>query len=341
MPELPSGTVAFLFTDIEGSTRLWEQQPGAMASALARHDALLREAVEGHGGRVFKTVGDAVCAAFPLAIQAVDAAVAAQRALASEGWGQVGTVRVRMAVHAGAAEERDDDYFGPPLNRVARLLAAGHGGQVLLSRAAHELVRDHLPPDLALRDLGEHRLKDLHHSERVFQLVAPDLPADFPPLRTPEQLLRNLPVHPTPLIGREREVAAVLSLLGSTDRSDGSRLVTLTGPGGAGKTRLALHVASALAADFADGVYFVSLAPITDPELVLPEIAWTLGVRETGGATLRELLREELRRRHLLLVLDNFEQVTAAAPAVADLRADCPRLAVLVTSRERLHLRGE
>ncbi len=209
MIALPSGTVTFLFTDIEGSTTRWEQQRAAMQAALARHDAILREVIEAHGGHVFKTVGDAFYAGFATAPAALDAALAAQRALAGEDWGEVGPLRVRMALHTGTAEERDGDYFGPPLNRVARILGAGHGGQVLLSTATQELLRDDLPGGAALRDLGEHRLKDLIRPEHLFQIVAPDLPADFPPLRTLENRPNNLPPQPTPFIGRAHEVEAV------------------------------------------------------------------------------------------------------------------------------------
>ena len=184
MAELPSGIVTFVFTDIESSTRLWEQHPQAMRAALARHDAILRHTLETHGGVVFGTAGDAFCAAFSSAPAALTAAMAAQQALGREPWGEIGALRVRIALHTSAAELRDGDYLGPPLNRVARLLGAGHGGQILLSLATQQLVRDQLPPSAALRDLGEHRLRDLIRPEHIFQLVAPDLLADFPPLRT-------------------------------------------------------------------------------------------------------------------------------------------------------------
>jgi class 3 adenylate cyclase len=237
----PTGTLTFLFTDIEGSTKLWERHPEAMQIALARHDEILRDAIEERGGYVFKTVGDAYCAAFPTAPDALEAAISAQRALHTGSQDEESLLRVRMAMHTGAAEERGGDYFGPTLNRVARLLSAGHGGQTLLSLPAQELVRDQLPMGAELRDLGEHRLKDLARPERVFELLAPDLPTGFPPLRTLERRPNNLPSQPTPLVGREREVAEVAQRL----RSEEVRLLTLTGPGGTGKTRLGLQAAAA------------------------------------------------------------------------------------------------
>jgi predicted ATPase/class 3 adenylate cyclase len=352
---LPRGTVTFLFTDIEGSTQLWQQHPQAMPGALARHDAILRTSIHAHGGVVFKTVGDGVCAAFARAPSALAAALEAQRALQAEVWGSSGPLRVRVALHTGTAEERDADYFGPPLNRVARLRAAGHGGQVLLSLATEELMREHLPPDVALRDLGSHRLKDLSLPEQIFQLVAPDLPVDFPPLRTLEAYRTNLPTQPTALLGREQEVATVGDLL----RRAGVRLVTLTGPGGIGKTRLALQVAAELLDDnaapllpqreremggegrFPNGIYFVNLAPISDPNLVATAIAQTLGVREQSGRSVLDSLQVYLRDRQMLLVLDNFEQVLQAAPDIAALLAAAPGVKILVTSRAVLKVRGE
>jgi predicted ATPase/class 3 adenylate cyclase len=333
----PTGTLTFLFTDIEGSTKLWESHPDVMQTALARHDEILRGTTEQHGGYVFKTVGDAFCAAFQTAPDALEAALEIQRRLLSFEWEQTGPLRVRMALHIGAAEERDGDYFGPPVNRVARLLSAAHGGQVLLSLPAQELVRDQLPAGTTLRDLGEHRLKDLFRPERVFQLVSPDLPSEFPPLRTLETYRNNLPLQPTPLVGREKEVAQVCDLL----RSDETRLLTLTGPGGIGKTRLALQAAADLLDDFSDGTFFVPLATLTEAELFLPAVAETLGVKEIGEQPLDESLKDYLSERRLLLVLDNFEQVLEAAPAVTELLAGAPGLKVLATSRAPLGLYGE
>jgi predicted ATPase/class 3 adenylate cyclase len=333
----PTGTLTFLFTDIEGSTKLWERDSSVMQVALARHDEILRSAIEERGGYVFKTVGDAFCAVFLTAPDALEAALETQRRLLSFEWEQTEPLRVRMALHTGAAQERDGDYFGPPVNRVARLLSAGHGGQVLLSLPTQELVRDQLPAGSSLRDLGEHRLKDLFRPEWVFQLVSPDLPSVFAPLRTLGAYRNNLPLQPTPLIGREKEVSEVCDLL----RGEETRLLTLTGPGGTGKTRLALQAAADLLEEFPDGTYFVSLATLTEAELLLPAVAEALGVRETAEQPLGENLKDYLSDRHLLLVLDNFEQVLGAAPAVTELVAGAPRLKVLATSRAPLGLYGE
>jgi predicted ATPase/class 3 adenylate cyclase len=337
MSSPPTGTVTFLFTDIEGSTKLWEHNASAMQRTLARHDQILRDAIEEQEGYVFKTVGDAFCAAFPTAPDALEAALEAQRTLFAAEWPQMGPLRVRMALHTGAAEERGGDYFGPPVNRVARLLSAAHGGQVLLSLSTHEMVRDQLPGGAALMDLGERRLKDLFRPERVFQLIAPGLPSEFPPLRTLEARPNNLPLQPTPLVGREREVEEVVERL----RSEEVRLLTLTGPGGTGKTRLALQAAADLLEEFDDGVFFVALATITDSELLASAIAEPLGVKESGDQLLEESLKAYLRDKHLLLVLDNFEQVLEGAPLVGELLGACPKTKVLATSRIPLRLYGE
>jgi predicted ATPase len=307
-----------------------------MQRALVRHDEILRRVTEEQEGYVFKTVGDAFCCAFPTAQDALEATLEAQRTLFAQEWGETGPLRVRMALHTGAAEERDGDYFGPPVNRVARLLTAGHGGQVLLSEAAQEMVRDQLPAGAALVDLGERRLKDLFRPERVFQLNASGLPSEFPPLRTLESRPNNLPPQPTPLVGRERELEQVRELLLSPE----VRLLTFTGPGGTGKTRLALQAAADLLEEFEDGVFFVSLAAMSDPQLFLPTVATTLGVKESSEKPLEESLKEYLRETELLLLLDNFEQVLEAAPAVSGLLSAAPHLKVLATSRTPLRLYG-
>jgi predicted ATPase/class 3 adenylate cyclase len=338
MPALPSGTVVFLFTDIEGSTARWEADRAAMALAVERHLALLRQAVDAHGGVPFKVVGDALQAAFPTAPAAVAAALEAQRALLAEAWAAVEPPRVRMALHAGeAAPDARGDYLAPALNRLARLLATGHGGQVLLSQAVQQLARDALPADASLRDLGEHRLRDLLEPERVFQLCHPDLPADFPPLRSLDARPNNLPRQPTPFLGREREVREIVSLL----ENGNVRLLTLIGPPGVGKTRLALQAAAEALDAFPDGVAFVPLAPLADPALVPAAIAAAVGVREAGGVPLTEVMAAYLRDKRLLLVLDNFEHLLSAAPLVAELLAASPRLVVLATSRAPLRLRAE
>lgn len=334
---LPSGTVTFLFTDIEGSTQLWEQHPQAMQTALARHDAILVQAIAAHAGTIVKRTGDGVLVAFAQAINALAAALAGQRALQTEVWDTIGRLPVRMALHSGSADARDADYYGPTLNRAARLLAAGHGGQILLSRATVELVQDQLSGDVALRDLGTHRLKDLSRPQHIFQLVGSDLPSEFPPLRTLDARPNNLLAQPIVLIGREKEVQTISDLLRRAD----VRLLSLIGAGGIGKTRLAVQVASEMLDAFADGIWFVDLAPIRDPDLVVTAIAHSLAVKELGDRPLVEQLSMYLRPKQLLLVLDNFEQIVNAAPQVAALLAGAPELKVLVTSRTVLRLRGE
>jgi predicted ATPase/class 3 adenylate cyclase len=339
MRDFPSGTVTFLFTDVEGSTRRWEQDSVAMRTAIVRHFALLDEAINANNGVRFKIIGDAVQAAFPTALDAVLAAVAAQRALVAEDWGALGPVRVRMAIHTGAATPHDGDYLSPALNRLARLLAAGAGGQILLTEATRQLVRDLSPAGMPLQlvDLGEHRLRDLRESEHVFQLAAPGLPSEFPPLTSLDRQTHNLPSQLTPFIGREALVAEIRERL----EQPGVRLLTLTGPGGAGKTRLALHVAADLVDAYADGVWFVPLAPVTSAAMVAGTIAGVLGIRESAGESIESTLRAYLRPRRALLVLDNFEHVVAASQLVADLLSHCPDIQVLATSRARLHISGE
>ncbi len=333
----PSGTLTFLFTDIEGSTRLWEQFPDAMRPALERHDTLLRQAIEAEGGYVFKTVGDAFCAAFSAPMAAVTAALNGLRRLAAETWGETGLLKVRMALHTGTAEERDGDYFGPTLNRVARLLSAGHGNQVLVSAATQQIIRDSSQGGgFELRDLGLHRLKDLTQPEHIFQIDTPDLAEQFDPLKTLNNRTTNLPPQPTALVGRDREVGEVCALLSQAE----IRLVTLLGPGGTGKTRLSLQVAADLLDTYPDGAFSVPLEPVNDPALLLPTIAQTLGVKESE-LPLVERLKAYLTDKQLLLVLDNFEQVVGGASLIADLLKVAPKLKGLVSSRIPLRLYGE
>jgi predicted ATPase/class 3 adenylate cyclase len=338
MPDFPSGTVTFLVTDIEGSTALWERDRQAMAEAVDRHVSLLDAAIHAHGGVHFKTVGDAVQAAFPTAPQAVTAAVEGQRSLLAEDWGALGRLQVRMALHAGEAiPDARGDYLAAPLNRLARLLDAAHGGQVLLSDAVAGLVRDALPDGVTLKALGEYRLRDILQPETIFQLHHPALPATFPPLNTPGRVPHNLPIHPTPFLGREREVEEISNLLLRPE----VRLVTLTGVGGVGKTRLGLRVAAEALESFPDGGFLVDLARQTDPDLVPTASASALGLREQSGQTMTGMLGDYLRNRRTLLLFDNFEHLLPSAMLVADLLAAAPGLKVLVTSRARLGLQAE
>jgi predicted ATPase/class 3 adenylate cyclase len=336
-PEPASGTVVFLFTDVEGSTRLWERFPQAMKTALERHDQILQAAVAASNGQVVKTTGDGMMAVFSSAAAAARACLTAQRDLAAQPWGATGPLRVRMGVHAGEPARRSSDYFGPVVNRAARIMAAGHGGQVLLSAAAAELVADRLAAGADLRDLGLHRLKDLGRPERLFQLVHPDLADGFPPLATLDRRPNNLPTQTSTFVGRDAELAQI----GSRLADEAVRLLTLTGPGGTGKTRLALRAAADEIDRFEDGVFFVDLSAVRAAEDVPTSIARAIGLSEPGGQALLQELRGRLRRQHTLLVLDNFEQVTTAAPTAVELLEGCQRLKLLVTSREALRVRPE
>ncbi len=332
----PTGTVTFLFSDIEGSTVRWERDPASMTAALARHDALMQGAIEAHDGYVFKTIGDAFCAAFTSAVSAIAATLAAQRALAAEDFSAVDGIRVRVALHAGHADERAGDYFGPPVNRVARLLAIGHGGQVLVSGTVAELARDQLPPRCSLRDLGMHRLKDLARPEQVYQLVAPDLDEAFPALRSLDALSNNLPRQLSSFVGRE----AVLQELGALVAS--SPLVTIVGAGGVGKTRAAIQAGAELLDGSGDGVWLAELAPISEPALVATVIAEALSVRESPNHPLLETLVAYLKKKRLLLILDNCEHVIdEARRVVAAILHACPEVRILATSREALNVAGE
>ena len=345
MPDLPSGTVTFLFTDLQGHEELWARDPSKKAAYLQHYAAIIQDAIEASGGYSYKISGGSSQAAFSTAPQALQAALAAQLASRNEKPGdtedtgpfQGNALSVRMALHTGMTEERGDDYFGPLLNRAARLLSAGHGGQILLTQATAELVRDNLPEDVALQDLGEHHLKDLTRPERVYQIVTPGIRSDFPPLKTLEGRPNNLPLQPTIFVGRAKEVDEARELLSRED----VWLLTLTGPGGIGKTRMALQVAAESLEEFSDGVFFVNLAPLADSRLVIPTIAYTLGLREAGGQPIADTLQGYLRDREMLLVLDNFEHVMDAAVDLSVLLSTAVKVKVLCTSRAPLRIRGE
>jgi predicted ATPase/class 3 adenylate cyclase len=328
--------VTFLFTDIEGSTRMWEDHPDAMEVALARHDTLMRGEIKGSGGAVFKTVGDAFCAAFGAASDAVRAAAAAQLALQAELWPEPLSIRARMAIHTGECTRRDEDFFGPTVNRVARLLAIGHGGQVLISAPARLVVGEDVPAAVWLRDLGEHRLKDLGQPEQVFQLCSSGLEDVTRPLRSVERPRHNLPAQLTSFVGREMEARELRALL------EQQRLVTLTGAGGCGKTRLALRVAEHVVAGSDDGVWFVDLASVREPEQVAAAVAAALDVRTESARDVPGELAKTLANRDTLLVVDNCEHLLDACATLVDgLLRSCPGVTVLATSREPLAVDGE
>ena len=336
MAGLPTGTVTFLFTDIEGSTRHAQALGDRWPSVLERHGQLLSEAVDAEGGTVFGTEGDAVFAVFPSAPRAVAAAASAQRALAAEEWPAAdAAIRVRMGVHSGEGTVAGDDYVGIDLHRVARIANAGHGGQVLVSASTRMLAESSLPDGVALRELGEFHLKDLSRPEQLSMLVIDGLPDEFPPLRTLDAVPNNLPMQLTTFLGRKRELEEAAALLES------ARLLTLTGPGGTGKTRLSLQLAADATERFRDGVYFVPLGPIGQPALVLPTIAQALGIADPGGSGLLERLADQLAGKRVLLVLDNFEQVLAAAQDIGELLTRLPEARVLATSRSPLRVYGE
>jgi predicted ATPase/class 3 adenylate cyclase len=336
MTELPTGTATFMFTDIEGSTRLVEELGSDYGALLARHDELIRIACAGGGAEV-GTEGDSFFAVFGTAGDAVAAAIRVQRAMAAEPWARGADVKVRIGIHTGEAELAAGVYVGIDVHRAARIMSAAHGGQILASEATRGLVSRAMPAGASLRDLGEHRLKDLPAPERLYQVTAESLEAAFPPPRTIDSTPNNLPITTSALVGRAAELEQLARLL----RGDAVRLVTLTGPGGIGKTRLAVQAASDALDHYDDGVFFVDLAHAREPTAVLVAIAQTTGLTVPGDRDLREALAAHLRPRRLLLVLDNFEQVMAAADDAAELSRQCPRLALLVTSREALRVRGE
>jgi predicted ATPase/class 3 adenylate cyclase len=334
--QAPSAVTTFLFTDIEGSSRLWEQEPERMRPALARHDALVRAAVQHNRGEVVKMSGDGVHAAFSDPFDALCASLELQRALADFESTNGIAIRVRCGMHAGVNERRDNDFFGNAVNRAARIMSAAHGGQVLVSQAVAALIGERLPPGVALRDLGSVRLRDLSNPEHVYQIVHPELRQDFPALRSLEATPNNLPQQLTSFIGRERELAGVKKLLSNT------RLLTLLGVGGIGKTRLSLQVAADLMDDYPDGVWLVELAPLTDALLVPQAVASVLGVKEEAGRPVIEALESFVKNRQLLLILDNCEHLLhSCAELTRQLLQSGARLKVMASSREDMHVAGE
>src|SRR5580658_557461 len=336
---LPSGMVTLLFTDIEDSIRLWEADREAMTDASARHNRIVREQIEAAGGHVVKTVGEAFRAVFADPFAALASAAAIQRTAGTEPWPPGLSIRIRIALHSGACMERDGDYVGPVVNRVDRLLAVGHGGQVLVTGVTHELLAGRRPGGIGLRDLGEYRLKDLGRAERVFQMTGPGLAERFGPLRSLDHpaLRHNLPSQATSFVGRAAELAELRSLVLA-----GSRLITIAGPGGIGKSRLALQVAAEALDGDGDGAWLVELAPVADPELVAGTVAAVLQVRGDPGRPMLNTLVDAIGDRYLLVVLDNGEHVLGAVAKLADaLMRSCPRVCLLVTSREPLGISGE
>jgi predicted ATPase/class 3 adenylate cyclase len=335
MGAAPTGTVTFLFTDIEGSTELLQVLGETYRRAQDRHDEIIRAAIAAEDGHLVRTAGDSFFVTFTSPAPAVRAAVAAQRSLVTNDWPAGSHLRVRMGLHTGEGILGGDDYIGIDVNRAARIAAAAQGGQVVLSEATRALVRHDLPDGVTLRDLGEHRLRDIAHPERLFDLVVDDLPSDFQPIRSLDVRPNNLPLQLTSFVGRADEIARAVQLL------RGHRLVTLTGPGGAGKTRLALEVAAEELSSFEDGAYFVDLAPISDHAQVPSALAKMLGMREQPGREPIDTLVDGLAAKDVLLVLDNLEHLLPAAWVVERLLGAAPGLRVLVTSRAPLRLYGE
>ena len=329
--------LTFLFTDLENSTPLWEKYPNDMQQASARHDALMRATIEQYNGRVVKTTGDGFHAVFESPSDGVAASLAGQQKIAAEDWPvTVGPPKVRMGLHTGESQEREGDYYGLEVNLAARIMGLGYGGQILLSEITTSLVKKTLPQDCVLADLGEHRLKGIASVERIFQLCHPDLVAEFPPLKSLATFKHNLPIQPSSFIGRVEELRQIKNLLKDTS------LLTLLGPGGTGKTRLMLQMAEEIIEEYSDGVWLVELAPLTDPDLIPERVAATLNVQEQPGRQMHDTLVEYLRRKELLLLLDNVEHLIQKSAELAEnLLKNCPKLKILVTGREALFIAGE
>ena len=330
MPDLPSGTITYLFTDVEGSTPLWQQHPNEMKSVMARHDSLIMSTVEANGGTVVRPrgEGDSIFAVFRRASDAVEASCQAQQLLLQETWPADISLHVRMALHTGESELREHDYYGNAVNRCARLRSIAHGGQILISEATVQLVRDDLSGEMGLQDLGSHRLKDLQRAEQVFQVIHPDVPADFPALKSLDAHPHNLPVQLTSFIGREEEIVEVGALLST------SRLITLAGTGGSGKTRLAQEIGASVIENYPNGVWFIGLATLSDPKMLRPHVADTFSVGE-------DALSGFLQGKSILVILDNCEHLIVGAGSLVQWLLSAPGVSVIATSREALNLAGE
>ena len=332
----PTSVITFLYTDIEGSTRLWERQPEAMRAALVRHDQILNQAITAYGGHVFRTAGDAFCASFTSAPAALLAAVQAQRQLYAEAWQLESPIRVRIALHTGQVEEQSGDYVGSSLNHIGRLLSVCHGGQTVLTLVTEELVRDQLPSGVRLLDLGKHRFRDLQHPEQIYQLDLAGLPSGFPTLQSLDLYPNNLPILLTNFIGRKHDLEQIKHAF------ETARLVTLSGPGGTGKTRLALQLAAEVLPDYPDGAWLLELAPLSSPDMILQSLAMALSIREQPGRPLQAVIIDSMRSKKWFLVLDNCEHLIEACASLAlDLLRACPDLKMITSSREMLGVAGE
>ena len=336
---LPTGTVTFLFTDIEGSTDLWERDEAAARKVLIRHDQIIEDLVEDHEGMLVRPrgEGDSRFAVFQHAPGAAAAAASIQQAFIAESWPTEEPLKIRMGLHTGHADLREGDYYGSAVNRCARVRSLGHGGQVLLSLATEQVIADYLPEQVEIVDLGLHPLKGLKRPEQIFQMVISDVPSDFPPLQTQVGPKHNLPEQLTPFVGRRSEIEEVRSLLSQ----DGVRLVTLKGPGGMGKTRLAIEVARQEAESYADGARFVALAPLDSADQIVQAFLQALDLRPATQEDPRDFLLQYLRRADLLIVVDNFEHILEGAPITTEILEHTPKVKIMATSRERLGLRGE
>ncbi len=338
MTNLPSGTVTFLFTDIEGSTKIAQQYPNDMPVLLARHNQILNQAIKAHNGFVFQIVGDSFSAAFHNAIDGLNAVLAAQRALHTETWGETGAIKVRMGLHTGTAEILSDGKYDgyATIASTQRVMSAAHGEQTLLTQTTYELLQYALPNFVTLRDMGEHRLKDLRAPLRLYQVNAPDLPQNFPAIKSLDTQPNNLSAQLTSFIGREKEIAEIKAVLNS------ARLVTLTGSGGTGKTRLSIEVGTQLLPRFSNGVWMIELAPLSDEAQIIPALAHAFGLQELPFNLLADLVTDYLRDKKLLLILDNCEHLIAACAKLADdLLHQCSGLKILASSREALGIAGE